>query len=443
MRYRQDTLSANLSSQSEGETGRSGEAGDGEGGSGKAGARDENFVPTTCSVFSALCREGMSDDDMALHLKTIRIKRYCTMISSTGNFRSCWDITSLFVVLYCTFSVPYDLCFNPPKSPTASAVDMAVEAFFIIEIFMNFFTTYLDEDGTEISHPLFIATKYAKSWLIIDLISSIPSEMVVRVYQASQSGDKQEDFTVLARLQVIRILRLTKLLRLLRIKQLMEDIELQVPAMRTVFGLFRLFFITMIIAHVQACCFFAVAKENIGNSWVSKYYSGCCKNNLNYVTAEMQMEMEKLEEIDPCFAPADLPSLEVLYTTAIYWSFTTLTSVGYGDITPCNEYEMLWCVCGMLIGSGVFAYIVGNISEVITAVEGQKIELKRRMRELQEYILARKLPKEISVPLRQQCLHRWRKTVFSENQVLEEFTPQMRREVVQHVNAEALKKIRC
>jgi len=53
----------------------------------------------------------------------------------------------------------------------------------------------------------------------------------------------------------------------------------------------------------------------------------------------MQMEMEKPEEIHLCFSPADLPSLEVLYTTAIYWSFTTLTSVGYGDITPCNEYE--------------------------------------------------------------------------------------------------------
>ena len=58
----------------------------------------------------------------------------------------------------------------------------------------------------------------------------------------------------------------------------------------------------------------------------------------------MQMEMEKPEEIHLCFSPADLPSLEVLYTTAIYWSYTTLTTVGYGDITPCNEYEMLWCV---------------------------------------------------------------------------------------------------
>lgn len=51
---------------------------------------------------------------------------------------------------------------------------------------------------------------------------------------------------------------------------------------------------------------------------------------------------------------------------------------------------------GMLLGSGMFAYIVGNISEVITAVAGQKIALKEKMRELQEYIVARKLPKEVA-----------------------------------------------
>ena len=45
--------------------------------------------------------------------------------------------------------------------------------------------------------------------------------------------------------------------------------------------------------------------------------------------------------------------------------------------------------------------------------------------------------------IRDRCLHRWRKIVFSEEEVLEEFTPQIRREVVRHVNEEALKKIRC
>lgn len=33
---------------------------------------------------------------------------------------------------------------------------------------------------------------------------------------------------------------------------------------------------------------------------------------------------------------------------------------GYGDITPCNEYELIYCTGAMLIGSGLFAYIVGK-----------------------------------------------------------------------------------
>lgn len=38
----------------------------------------------------------------------------------------------------------------------------------------------------------------------------------------------------------------------------------QVPAMRTVFGLFRLLFMMLILAHIQACVFFLMAKQNLG-----------------------------------------------------------------------------------------------------------------------------------------------------------------------------------
>jgi len=48
---------------------------------------------------------------------------------------------------------------------------------------------------------------------------------------------------------------------------------------------------------------------------------------------------------------------------------------------------------------------------------------------------------QLSMQLRQQCLHRWRKIVFSEDQILEEFTPQIRRDIVTYVNKDSLTKI--
>jgi hypothetical protein len=361
---------------------------------------DESKTPFQASflqIVLGLLFPGSQSSDLEQYLKLIRKAHGCPVINSSGPFRSCWDITSLFAVLFCTFSVPYDMCFEPPKSNPASIIDMIVEAFFLIEICLNFFTTYIDaDDGEEVRNHLFIAITYAKAWLPIDLVSSIPSEMVTRIVEASSDGNSG-NLDVLSKLRIIRILRLTKLLRLLRIKQLMEAIELAIPSMRTVFGLFRLLFMMMILAHIQACVFFLMAKQNIGNSWVSKYHFGCCDANINFVTTAQQLAMEEDLGTEACFDPADLPSLEVLYTNSIYWSFTTLTSVGYGDITPCNEFEMVYCTGGMLLGSGMFAYIVGNISEVITAVAGQKVALKNRMRELQEYIVARKLPKEVGV----------------------------------------------
>jgi len=165
----------------------------------------EPFVPTTIGVIFAMFFRNSASSDMDQHLKLIREQQFCPMISSVGHFRSFWDITSLFAVLYCTFSVPYDMCFEPPKSNASSIVDMVVEAFFLIEICLNFFTTYIDsDDGEEVKHPLFIATTYVKAWLPIDIISSIPSEMVTRIVAAQSDGDGDSNLAVLSQLRIIR-----------------------------------------------------------------------------------------------------------------------------------------------------------------------------------------------------------------------------------------------
>ena len=50
-----------------------------------------------------------------------------------------------------------------------------------------------------------------------------------------------------------------------------------------------------------------------------------------------------------------------LYITSIYWTFTTLTTVGYGDITPYTIIEKLLALCWMVFGVGFYSFTIGNL----------------------------------------------------------------------------------
>ena len=49
------------------------------------------------------------------------------------------------------------------------------------------------------------------------------------------------------------------------------------------------------------------------------------------------------------------------YTFSIYWAFTTLTTVGYGDITPTNDAERMYTVGALLVTALISGYIISNI----------------------------------------------------------------------------------
>ncbi|CAH9098794.1 unnamed protein product [Cuscuta europaea] len=58
-------------------------------------------------------------------------------------------------------------------------------------------------------------------------------------------------------------------------------------------------------------------------------------------------------------------NLGIRYVTSIYWSITTLTTVGYGDLHAENTVEMIFTMFYMLFNLGLTAYLIGNMTNLV------------------------------------------------------------------------------
>ena len=49
----------------------------------------------------------------------------------------------------------------------------------------------------------------------------------------------------------------------------------------------------------------------------------------------------------------------------MYFSYTTLSTVGFGDLTPRSDFERLVCICILLLGVAIFGLIMGDFQAMI------------------------------------------------------------------------------
>ena len=57
---------------------------------------------------------------------------------------------------------------------------------------------------------------------------------------------------------------------------------------------------------------------------------------------------------------------------ALYWSFTTIITLGYGDIYPVQTAEAGVCILNMIIGAAVVSFMVGNVASVLAATDSSR-----------------------------------------------------------------------
>jgi hypothetical protein len=61
-----------------------------------------------------------------------------------------------------------------------------------------------------------------------------------------------------------------------------------------------------------------------------------------------------------------------MYILSIYWAIVTMITLGYGDIVPKNDIEMVFVVFTTLFSCIIFAYAMNSIGEILKEMGRKK-----------------------------------------------------------------------
>lgn len=102
-----------------------------------------------------------------------------------GRFRLLWDVAHSVTLLITCILTPFNLAFSEQVSQVEvyTQLNLAIDLFFLVDIFVNLNTALVDEKFNIIDDRCPIFCTYLKSWLLIDILSILPLEIVIEFFQ--------------------------------------------------------------------------------------------------------------------------------------------------------------------------------------------------------------------------------------------------------------------
>lgn len=82
-----------------------------------------------------------------------------------------------------------------------------------------------------------------------------------------------------------------------------------------------------------------------------------------------------------------------MYLVSLYFTVTTITTVGYGDISATNHVERWFCIFIMLCGVIAFSFATGTLSSIMSGYDDQNANYIEKLNMLEKLKKQHDLPK--------------------------------------------------
>lgn len=91
-----------------------------------------------------------------------------------------WQFIVGIGILYSIIVVPLRLGFDYDATGSWYLLEFIIDGFFMMDIVLNFRTAFFNEERLLVFDPRVIFWRYAKSWFLVDLVSTVPIDELVR-----------------------------------------------------------------------------------------------------------------------------------------------------------------------------------------------------------------------------------------------------------------------
>jgi voltage-gated potassium channel len=264
---------------------------------------------------------------------------------------------------------------------------LLISLLFAADIVLRFSRPF-EIDGRPVVQREMVRSHYLRTWFTVDVLAAIPFGLMA---VAATDGSAAES--------LLRLLSLLRVLRVARFFALQRQWRLRSSLNPAVLRLSFFLFWVAILAHWIACGWIALDGASSGH-------------------------------------PELLP-----YQQALYWTITTLTTVGYGDITPIGRSQVSYTMVVMALGAAMYGYVIGNIASLLANIDVLRSQHLGRIEAVNNFLRDREVPRDLQAKVRDYYNYLWASRTGQQTEVLEDLPESLRIEIALHLNRHVLSKV--
>lgn len=315
-----------------------------------------------------------------------------------SRLKSVWDSTQFLIVCVVAVVVPLRIGFNVTEWRAWIGPDILVDLFLWIDLLLNCVTTF-EQDGETIRDRWQIFTHYILSvWFWLDLFSCIPGE-----------------FAHIGVQEYTPLYRANRLIRCFRLGGFFRAWERSSTIKPTIIRLLKSAFTFLFFCHFIGCVYYIIVRFE-GNDAQDDFVG---------------MEPHQL---------LDDRTLASQYFRSWYWAMAVMP--GFNNSNPRTMIEVVFCTVVTLSGILFVATIIGAVGDMATNLDSSKIYFRSKMDEIDDYMLHRRLPKELQRDVQDYYNYLWKSgKALEKNDLLVELPSYLKSKMNLFLNREIVTKV--